>query len=92
MTTMRKITISAPAELVDFVDQRAKIEQSNRSQIISQILSAFREAELERLAAEGYQFYAEEALDFAEASADAVNEVVNVNPVEEDWEHDRQAW
>ena len=71
---MRKVTISLPAELVHFADQRARELSASRSQVIGQALSASRRREEERLAAEGYRYYAEEASDFAESSSRAVTE------------------
>jgi len=77
MTTtlaMRKITISLPNELVTFADSWAVANQSSRSQAISLILAkAKRDAEAQ-LAAEGYQFYAQESVNFAEISSTAVAE------------------
>ena len=73
MTTMRKITITASEDLIEFVDERARQTQSNRSRVINDILEAFRQSELNRMAAEGYRFYAAEAVAFAKASADCTD-------------------
>lgn len=73
---IRKVTISLPAHLLDFADRFAARRKTNRSQVISQALAAVQAAEEERLAAEGYRFYAEEATDFAQAIAPAMAEVV----------------
>lgn len=67
-TTTRKITISLPPELVEFADKRAAQTETSRSQVISQALAHIKAIEEERLAAEGYQFYAQEASEFAEGS------------------------
>ena len=64
----RKITISLPCSLVEFVDRQAACLNVGRSQVIAQALCEFKAAEGERLAAEGYQFYAQEASEFAAAS------------------------
>jgi metal-responsive CopG/Arc/MetJ family transcriptional regulator len=72
--TMRKVTISLPQALVDYADQRAKAMNTSRSQVISLALAAVRNRTTEQLAAEGYQFYAAESNDFADASQQAVAE------------------
>lgn len=77
MTTtlaMRKIAISLPRELVAFADDWAAANQNSRSQAISLILAAAKRDAEAQLAAEGYQFYAQEAIDFAESSNKAVAE------------------
>ena len=61
----RKITISLPGELVAFTDSQAQQNKTSRSQFISNLLSRFKAQEEERLAIEGYKFYAEEASEFA---------------------------
>ncbi len=74
---IRKITISLPGELIVFADQLAKQNNTSRSQL----LADFKAQEEERLAAEGYQFYAQEASDFADAITTAAAEVfVNDTP------------
>ncbi len=76
----RKITISLPGELVAFADWQAQQNNTSRSQFISRLLSQFKAAEEERLAAEGYQFYAQEAAEFAAATAIATAEALNHAP------------
>lgn len=71
MSTTRKITVSLPSDLVEFADRQAAQQHTSRSQIISEALALIRAGEEKRLAAEGYQFYAEESADFAAASAKA---------------------
>jgi metal-responsive CopG/Arc/MetJ family transcriptional regulator len=78
--TIRKVTISLPQELVEFVDVQATRDKTSRSEWIARALVQCRERELERLAAEGYRFYAEEAAAFAAASESAVAE---------GWDHGR---
>lgn len=73
-TTMSKISISLPSDLVAFADWQASQANLSRSQIISKVLAEAKQREEERLAAEGYQFYAQEAAEFATASARAVAE------------------
>ncbi len=92
MSNMRKITISAREDLIAFVDQRAVQEQTNRSRVISQIIETFRNAELERIAAEGYRYYAEEAEDFAAASAEAVSDAIGEDSLLERRDDDSAAW
>lgn len=74
---VRKITISLPAELVEFADRLAKQSRLSRSQVVSRALAQIRASEEERLAAEGYRFYAREAEEFAAASSRAVAEAVD---------------
>lgn len=78
-TAVRKITISLPDELVVFADQQALETNTSRSQVISLALEYIRDLEEARLAAEGYQFYAAEAEEFAAASATAVSEAMALN-------------
>jgi len=73
----RKITVSVPAELLDFVERKAQLQRRSRSEVIGNCLAAAKEAEEKQLAAEGYRFYAEEARGFAEASATAVAEAIS---------------
>jgi metal-responsive CopG/Arc/MetJ family transcriptional regulator len=75
-TSVRKITISVPDNLVEFADREAARLSVSRSRVIAQALSKIKAEEEERLAAEGYQFYAQEASDFAEASAAALAEAL----------------
>jgi hypothetical protein len=60
--------------LVEFADREAARQNISRSLLIARALSKIKVAEEERLAAEGYRFYAQEASEFAEASARAVAE------------------
>lgn len=71
----RKVTISLPGDLVAFADQQARQQSTSRSRVIAEILAHFKAQEEERLAAEGYQFYAQEALEFAKVSERASAEV-----------------
>jgi hypothetical protein len=73
---VRKVTISLPVDLVDFADRRAARLNISRSRLIARVLSEVKATEEERLAAEGYRFYAQEAREFAEASAGAVAEAL----------------
>ena len=75
-TIVRKITVSLPDDLVEFADQEATRLNISRSRLIAHALERTRAEEEERLAAEGYLFYAEEASAFAEASASAIAEAV----------------
>ena len=75
---IRKVTVSLPGDLVDYADQRAAQNQSSRSQVISQALAYIKSLEEEKLAAEGYQFYSQEAEDFAAASIQAVADALNL--------------
>jgi metal-responsive CopG/Arc/MetJ family transcriptional regulator len=70
----QKITISVPADLLAYADAQARRLKTSRSHFISQALAQRKASDEERLAAEGYRFYADEARAFAEASAVAVAE------------------
>jgi len=72
----RKITISLPPDLLEFTDRQAERDKTSRSQFVGRALARLRAAEEERLAAEGYRFYAQEASEFASASAPAVAEAL----------------
>ena len=76
-TSVRKITISLPDNLVEFADREAARLSTSRSRVIAQALAEIKTEEEERLAAEGYRFYAQEASEFAEASAAALAEALD---------------
>ena len=76
VSTMRKITVSLPQELVEFADTVAVTMKISRSKVIADAIVAQREREEARLAAEGYRFYAQEASEFAAASLQVVSEVL----------------
>ena len=76
-TSVRKITISLPDNLVEFADREAARLSLSRSRVIAQALSDVKADEEDRLAAEGYRFYAQEATEFAQASAAALAEAVD---------------
>ena len=75
--SVRKITISLPDSLVEFADREAARLSISRSRVIARALSEVKAEEEARLAAEGYRFYAREALDFADGSAMAVAEALD---------------
>ena len=77
VSLVRKITISLPSTLVEFADREAARLSISRSRVIARALSEIKAEEEERLAAEGYQFYAQEASEFAAASATAVVEALS---------------
>ena len=72
--TTRKITISLPADLVEFADTRAKAWHTNRSRVIGLALTAAKTREEKMLAADGYRFYAGEASEFADATLKTITE------------------
>lgn len=69
-----KVTVSLPLDLLAFADEQADRLGTNRSRLISMALRRWHGAEQEKLAAEGYRFYAAEAADFAESTVSAVTE------------------
>lgn len=72
----KKVTISLPEELVAFADHKASEQRTTRSDVIGRLIEERRAAELDALAREGYELYAQEAIEFAEQSAIAFGEVV----------------
>jgi metal-responsive CopG/Arc/MetJ family transcriptional regulator len=75
--SVRKVTISLPPSLLEFTDRQAAQLKISRSEIISRALAQVKAADEERLAAEGYRFYSQEASEFAAASARAFAEVLD---------------
>jgi metal-responsive CopG/Arc/MetJ family transcriptional regulator len=76
ISSVHKITISLPVDLIEFADRQATRLGISRSRFIAYALSQIKAVEEESLAAEGYRFYAPEAIEFATASANAVSEVL----------------
>ena len=74
---IRKVTISLPSNLLEYADHAARETNVSRSQIIGDALTEAKVRAEETLAAEGYQFYALEAEEFAAASASAVAEGID---------------
>ena len=74
LKSARKVTVTLPDELVVYADSQAERSGTSRSQVISQALTYLMAAEEERLAAEGYAFYAAEAEEFASSAAAATAE------------------
>ena len=73
---VRKVTVSLPASLVDVADREAARLNISRRRLIARALSEIKAVEEEQLAAEGYRFYAQEASEFAGASASTVAEAL----------------
>ena len=73
----QKITISLPADLLAYADAQAHRLRTSRSRFISQALAQLKVSDEERLATEGYGFYASGAREFAEASTLAVAEALD---------------
>ena len=73
-TAIRKVTVSLPDSLVEFADQEAARLELSRSALIARVLAESKAAYEANFAAEGYRTYAQEASEFAEASARAVAE------------------
>jgi metal-responsive CopG/Arc/MetJ family transcriptional regulator len=69
-----KVTVSLPADLIEFADEFAAQAGTSRSQAMAQALRALKRAERDRLMAEGYEFYAELDAELAEEGMAAVNE------------------
>ncbi len=75
-TEVRKITISLPNSLVEFADREAARLDISRSGLIARVLSEVQASAEDMLAEEGYRFYAQEATEFAQASAHAAAEAM----------------
>ncbi|GAB4444121.1 MAG: hypothetical protein Fur0044_40520 [Anaerolineae bacterium] len=75
--TMQKVTVSLPNDLIEFADRRATEQGISRSKLIANLLAEVKMSEEDTLAAEGYQFYAQEAREFAEASQQITAEIWN---------------
>ena len=77
---LSKITLSLPRDLIDYADRCAREKTTSRSEVVSEALAERRAREERELAQHGYQFYATEAQEFANASASATGEA---------WSHGR---
>jgi metal-responsive CopG/Arc/MetJ family transcriptional regulator len=77
ITDVRRVTVSLPANLIEFADQQASRLNISRSELIARALAESKTEYEVRLAAEGYRFYAQEASEFAESSANAVAEALD---------------
>jgi len=75
-SSVRKLTISLPVGLAEYIDREASRLNVSRSKLVADALREIQAAEEERLAVEGYRFYANEASEFAQASISAVAEVL----------------
>lgn len=73
--TIQKVTVSLPENLIAFADGIAMMQGISRSKFITDLIAEFKMRQEDTLAAEGYQFYAQEAGDFATASLPATLEV-----------------
>ncbi len=73
-TTVQKVTVSLPKELIAFADLKAMEQGISRSKLIADLLAEFKMSQEDALAAEGYQFYAQEAEEFAVVSQQAMLE------------------
>ncbi len=67
---------TAREELIEFAGREAIRTHTSGSRVIGLALAEMRARREERLAAEGYRFYAQEAADFAEAIARATGEAI----------------
>jgi metal-responsive CopG/Arc/MetJ family transcriptional regulator len=72
--SIKKVTISLHAELVDYADALARNLGMSRSAVIQDLLAERRARERDALAREGYRFYSTEASEFDSVSGAAVAE------------------
>jgi metal-responsive CopG/Arc/MetJ family transcriptional regulator len=75
-SAVKKVTISVPRDLLAYADQKAHQRGSTRSALIAQLIEELRCRELDELAREGYEYYAAESSEFAQASVRAVAEAI----------------
>lgn len=81
-TRTRRVRISLPVDLIAFADWMAERGNTSRSQVISDALAATAVQERERLAQDGYQFYAAELMEFTQAPATATAAAINCSIAE----------
>ena len=79
-TVVQKVTVSLPEELITFADMKAAQRGVSRSRFIAELLAEYKLGEKDILAAEGYEFFAQEAEEFAAATQ---------NATKESWDNDR---
>ena len=73
---VNKVTISLPSHLLQYASRKAAAQGTSRSQWIAEVIAQTAAVERNKLAAEGYRFYAQEAEDFAAASLSAASEAM----------------
>lgn len=76
---MGTLTVTLPSELAEFVEREAILRGVSQSQVVGEALAARKVQEAEPLAAEGYQYYAVEACEYADASLSAFAAVLNTS-------------
>lgn len=72
-----KVTLTLDKDLVALADAKAAERHTTRNRLIREILAEWRIREREELAREGYEFYADEAREFASASSRAAAEALS---------------
>lgn len=72
-----KVTLTLDRDLVALADAKAAERQTTRNRVLREILAEWRLREREELAREGYEFYADGAREFAEASSKATAEALS---------------
>ncbi len=77
MKIQKSLAVSLPRDVVAFAGERAANRGISRSKLIADLPAGLKMREEDALAAEGYQFYAREAEEFAEASRSAVSEALS---------------
>jgi metal-responsive CopG/Arc/MetJ family transcriptional regulator len=70
-----KVTVSLPVDLIEFADQFAEQAGTSRSQAMAEALRVLKRAERDRLMAEGFRYYHDDAVQMAEEGMAATNEV-----------------
>jgi len=74
--TVCKVTISLPSSLLQYANCKAAEQGTSRSQWIAKVIAQTAANERNRLAAEGYRFYGQEAEEFAAECLCAASEAV----------------
>lgn len=72
-----KVTLTLDRDLVALADAKAAERHTTRNRVLREILAEWRLREREELAREGYEFYADEAREFAEVSSKATAEALS---------------
>ena len=75
-SSVRKVTVSLPRRLLQYADSKAAEKGTSRSQWIADLIARAAACQRDELAAEGYQFYSQEAEEFACECLCATSEVI----------------
>ncbi len=80
LLALKPLATSQPTNLQPLLAREGSEQRAGCGPLPADLLSHDQRTETDRLAAEGYRFYSEETLEFAQASAKAVAEALG-----DDW-------